>query len=224
MMINVMFAMGKNGEFGRSLDLHKAIVAQSTDEELRALPKNGLPWVCRPDMLFFRTMTNGIGNDTGYNAFEQLRGHFPAEQLRTVISNAAGTTSRHNVLLAGRKTWLQMSLPQSQWRTMLPVSRQVFKDNAFLTLNDMCKHCEDAGNDVWIVGGRELIMTALLEHALGDLQIDNMFISTIQNSGPSDILLDTQKIMAYIDSDFTYNNEYAENSEVLIQRFRGKRK
>lgn len=223
-MINVMFAMGKNGEFGRSLDLHKAIVAQSTDEELRALPKNGLPWVCRPDMLFFRTMTNGIGNDTGYNAFEQLRGLFPAEQLRTVISNAAGTTSRHNVLLAGRKTWLQMSLPQSQWRTMLPVSRQVFKDNAFLTLNDMCKHCEDAGNDVWIVGGRELIMTALLEHALGDLQIDNMFISTIQNSGPSDILLDTQKIMAYIDSDFTYNNEYAENSEVLIQRFRGKRK
>lgn len=224
MMINVMFAMGKNGEFGRSLDLHKAIVAQSTDEELRALPKNGLPWVCRPDMLFFRTMTNGIGNDTGYNAFEQLRGLFPAEQLRTVISNAAGTTSRHNVLLAGRKTWMQMSLPQSQWRTMLPVSRQVFKDNAFLTLNDMCKHCEDAGNDIWIVGGRELIMTALLEHALGDLQIDNMFISTIQNSGPSDILLDTQKIMAYIDSDFTYNNEYAENSEVLIQRFRGKRK
>lgn len=216
--------MGTEGEFGRSLELHKSIVAKSTDEELRALPKNGLPWVCRPDMLFFRTMTNGIGNDTGYNAFEQLRGHFPAEQLRSVISNAAGTTSRHNVLLAGRKTWMQMSLPQSQWRTMLPVSRQVFKDNAFLTLNDMCKHCEDAGNDVWIVGGRELIMTALLEHALGDLRIDNMFISTIANPGPSDILLDKQKIMAYIDSDFTYNNEYAENNEVLIQRFRGKHK
>lgn len=223
-MINVMFAMGTEGEFGRSLELHKSIVAKSTDEELRALPKNGLPWVCRPDMLFFRTMTNGIGNDTGYNAFEQLRGLFPAEQLRSVISNAAGTTSRHNVLLAGRKTWMQMSLPQSQWRTMLPVSRQVFKDNAFLTLNDMCKHCEDAGNDVWIVGGRELIMTALLEHALGDLRIDNMFISTIANPGPSDILLDKQKIMAYIDSDFTYNNEYAENNEVLIQRFRGKHK
>uniref|UniRef100_A0AAU8GJJ0 Dihydrofolate reductase n=2 Tax=unclassified Rosemountvirus TaxID=2738372 RepID=A0AAU8GJJ0_9CAUD len=219
-----MFAMGTSGEFGRSLELHKSIVAKSTDEELRALPKNGLPWVCRPDMLFFRTMTNGIGNDTGYNAYEQLRGHFPAEQLRSVISNAAGTTSRHNVLLAGRKTWMQMSLPQSQWRTMLPVSRQVFKDNAFLTLNDMCKHCEDAGNDVWIVGGRELIMSALVEHSLGDLRVDNMFISTIANAGPSDILLDREKIMAYIDSDFAYNDEYAENNEVLIQRFRGKHK
>lgn len=216
--------MGTSGEFGRSLELHKSIVAKSTDEELRALPKNGLPWVCRPDMLFFRTMTNGIGNDTGYNAYEQLRGHFPAEQLRSVISNAAGTTSRHNVLLAGRKTWMQMSLPQSQWRTMLPVSRQVFKDNAFLTLNDMCKHCEDAGNDVWIVGGRELIMSALVEHSLGDLRVDNMFISTIANAGPSDILLDREKIMAYIDSDFAYNDEYAENNEVLIQRFRGKHK
>ncbi len=221
-MINVMFAMGTEGEFGRSLGLHKSIVAKSTDEELRALPKNGLPWVCRPDMLFFRTMTNGIGNDTGYNAFEQLRGYFPAEQLRSVINNAAGLSSGHNILLAGRKTWMQMSLPPSKWRTMLPVSRQVFKDNAFLTLNDMVKHCEDAGNDVWIVGGRELIMTALLEHALGDLRIDNMFISTIANPGPSDILLDKQKIMAYIDSDFAYNSEYAENNEVLIQRFRGK--
>lgn len=214
--------MGKDGEFGRSLELHKSIVAKSTDEELRALPKNGLPWVCRPDMLFFRTMTNGIGNDIGYNAFEQLRGLFPALQLRSVINNAAGVTSRHNVLLAGRKTWLQMSLPQSAWRTMLPVSRQVFQDNAFLTLADMCEHCESAGNDVWIVGGRELIMSALTEHAYGNLRVDNMFISTIANPGPSDILLDQEKIMAYIDSDFAYNNEYAENTEVLIQRFRGK--
>lgn len=223
-MINVMFAMGKAGEFGRSLDLHKSIVAESTLEELRTLPKNGLPWNCRPDMLFFRTMTNGIGSETGYNAFEQLRGHFPAEQLRKVISNAAGVSSGHNVILAGKKTWAQMSLAPSRYRTMLPVSRQVFADNAFLTLNDMAKHCEDAGNDVWIVGGRDLLMSALAEHALGDLSIDNMFISTIQNPGPSDILLDQEKIMAYIDSDFTYNNEYAENTEVLIQRFRGKRK
>lgn len=221
-MINIMFAMGLNGEFGRSLDLHKSIVAKSTDEELRALPKNGLPWVCRPDMLFFRTMTNGIGSETGYNAYEQLRGQFPAEQLRSVISNAAGITSGHNVLLAGKKTWMQMSLPPSHTRTMLPVSRQVFTDNSFLTLADMCKHCEDAGNDVWIVGGRELLMSALLEHSLGDLRVDNMFISSIANAGTSDILLDREKIMAYACNDFAYNNEYAENKEVLIQRFRGK--
>lgn len=224
MMINILFAMGKNGEFGRSLELYKSIVAKSTDEELRALPKNGLPWVCRPDMLFFRTMTNGIASDTGYNAFEQLRGQFPSQQVSSVINNAAGETSQHNVILAGRKTWLQMSLPPSSYRTFLPVSRQVFKDNAFLTLADMCKHCEDAGNDVWIVGGKELIMSALVEHSLGDLRVDNMFISTIANAGPSDILLDREKIMAYIDSDFAYNDEYAENNEVLIQRFRGKHK
>lgn len=223
-MRNIIFAMGEQGEFGRTLELHKALVAQATDEELRALPKNGLPWNCRPDMLFFRTMTNGIASETGYNAYEQLRGHFPQNQLVKLVSGAQSPTARHNVLLAGKTTYMGMSLPESRTRIMLPVSREIMNAQAFLTLSDMAAHLEERDSDVWFVGGANLLFSALAEHALGDLKIDNMFISTIKGKFASDILIDQERLMMYIDSDFTYNDEYAENNEVIIQRYRGNKK
>ncbi|QBJ00992.1 dihydrofolate reductase [Salmonella phage LSE7621] len=32
--------------------------------------------------------------------------------------------------------------------------------------------------------------------------------------------MDRSKLMMYIDSDFTYNDEYVDNKQVLIQRYR----
>lgn len=223
-MRNMIFAMGEQGEFGRSLELHKALVAQASDEELRAMPKNGLPWVCKSDMLFFRTMTNGIASETGYNAYEQLRGHFPQSQLIKLVSDAQSQTARHNVLLAGKTTYMGMSLPESRTRIMLPVSREIMNAQALSTLAEMAAYFEERGSDVWFVGGANLLFSALVEHSLGDLRIDNMFVSTIKGKFASDILFDRERLMMYIDSDFTYNDEYAENDNVLIQRYRGKAK
>ncbi|QQO39151.1 dihydrofolate reductase [Salmonella phage SPHG1] len=216
--------MGQNGEFGLSPEFMKHQVDScKTMEEVRALPKSGLPWKCPSDMgemaadlesLFFRTMTNSIASEPGYNAYQQLRGQFPNDQLRNMIADVTVKMVGHSVLLAGRKTFMTMSLPMSAHRILLPVSRQIMASEGYNNLGEMAADLESRGTDVWIVGGAELILSALEEHAKDLLRIDNMFISTIKASGPSDILMDRSKLMMYIDSDFTYNDEY------LIQRYR----
>ena len=220
-MINIIFAMGQEGEFGRSDELMRHLWAQcKTPEEMRAFPKSGLPWKCPSDMLFFRTMTNSIASEPGYNAYTQLRGQFPNEQLRNMISDVTVKMVGHSVMLAGSKTFTAMSLPMSAHRILLPVSRKVMASEGYNNLGEMAADLERRGTDVWIVGGAQLILSALEEHAKGTLRVDNMFISTIKASGPSDILMDRSKLMMYIDSDFTYNDEYVDNNQVLIQRYR----
>ncbi|WNT47298.1 dihydrofolate reductase [Salmonella phage SPLA11] len=220
-MINIIFAMGQNWEFGLSPEFMKHQVDScKTMEEVRALPKSGLPWECPSDMLFFRTMTNSIASEPGYNAYQQLLGQFPSDQLRNMIADVMAKMVWHSVLLAGRKTFMTMSLPMSYNRILLPVSRQIMASEGYNNLGDMAANIESRGTDVWIVGGAELILSALEEHAKDLLRIDNMFISTIKQSGPSDILMDRSKLMMYIDSDFTYNDEYVDNKQVLIQRYR----
>ncbi|AIT13836.1 hypothetical protein BP63_15 [Salmonella phage BP63] len=220
-MINIIFAMGQNGEFGLSPEFMKHQVDScKTMDEVRALPKSGLPWKCPSDMLFFRTMTNSIASEPGYNAYQQLRGQFPNDQLRNMIADVTVKMVGHSVLLAGRNTYMTMSLPMSAHRILLPVSRQIMASEGYNNLGEMAADLESRGTDVWIVGGAELILSALEEHAKDLLRIDNMFISTIKQSGPSDILMDCSKLMMYIDSDFTYNDEYVDNKQVLIQRYR----
>ena len=214
--------MGQNGEFGRSFMLHARLVQQAkSQEELEALPTSGLPWKCPSDMLFFRTMTNGVASETGYNAYGMLRGYFPQNQMLNMLSDfhhKAGNT--HNIVLVGGKTWQCMKLKPTNSRTALPVTRDMVAAEDNSSLGSFIHSLEDRGVNVWIVGGAQVIMSALEEHAKGSLRVDNMFISTIKASGPSDILMDRSKLMMYIDSDFTYNEEYVDNKEVLIQRYR----
>lgn len=220
-MINIMFAMGQEGEFGRSLELHRKLVSEAkTAEEVRLLPLSGLPWKCPADMLFFRTMTNSIATEPGYNAFEQLRGLFPQEHLLNMIRDVTSRMVGHSVLLAGVKTYQTMSLPMTAHRILLPVSHSILASEGYNNIGELAAALEDRGSDVWVVGGAQLILAALEEHAKGTLRVDNMFISTIKEAGPSDILMDRSKLMMYIDSDFTYNDEYVDNKSVLIQRYR----
>ena len=221
-MINIIFAMGENGEFGRLLELHKAIVARTPDEELRDLPKNGLPWHCRSDMLFFRTMTNGIGSDVGMAAYQALRGQFSQNTLHNVVAHAWADDSEYNCVLSGVKTWQQMNLPMSRTRCFLPVSRSILKENGLNNLEELLDHTANKGTStVWIAGGKEFLMSVLDEFAAGKIHIDNMFVSTIKGTFESDVVIDQAKLMMYIDSNFTYNEEYVENKQVLIQRYRG---
>lgn len=221
-MINIIFAMGEKGEFGRSLELHKDIVARTPDEELRALPKNGLPWHCRSDMLFFRTMTNGIGSDVGLDAYQALRGEFSQNTLHHVVAHAWAEDTEYNCVLSGIKTWQQMNLPMSRTRCFLPVSRALLKENGFDNIEELLEHASNAGSStVWIAGGRDFLMSILAEFAAGKIHIDNMFVSTIKGTFESDIVLDQAKLIMYIDSDFTYNDEYIENKYVRIDRYRG---
>ena len=227
-MLNVIFAMGQNGEFGISPEYRKQIMDE-THAELRNVPTPGLPWKCRADMLFFRLMTKGIEGDI--NAYHELSSIFGGESLRAVINSAWSSDFAGlgvNGVISGLTTFLQMECNDSETRRFLPVDSDVIKGfGEFVenvnSLTDVINLVATTPATTWIVGGKRIIEYTLAEHAAGKIKIDNMFVSVIKQNCNADIHLDTDKLTAYIESDFTYNeNEHMENDEVLITRFRGK--
>lgn len=225
MTINVMFAVGQNGEFGRTAEFTNQLLGQAEGDDLRYFPRNGLPWNCKSDMAFFRTMTLGMHAASLSGAYSDLVESFKhtPDKLRSLLAMAWSDKCEDNVVMAGSETFFKMRVHNSGTRIFVPISRKASEEYADGTMPGLITYAESTSNaTIWIVGGKSVLETVMADHAAGKIKIDNMFISCIKNPGPSDVVIDCAKLTAYIDSNFTYNTEESiENNEVLIVRYRG---
>lgn len=224
-VINIMFAVGPNGEFGRTAELTNHLLEQVEGDDLRNFPKNGLPWNCPSDMAFFRTATLGIDAATRCSAYSDLRKAFDRspDSVRAILAGCWSGTSELNTVMSGSNTFDNMPIYSTPTRVSVPISKEFSERLADGTVSGLINYAANyTEGTVWIVGGKQIIETVMADHAAGKIKIDNMFISCVKSSGKSDVVFDCMKLAAYIDSNFTYNTEEAiENNDVLIVRYRG---
>ena len=115
--------------------------------------KGALPWPhCKADMAHFAKRTTGAGN---------------------------------NAVVMGKKTWDSIPVRPLRNRANLILSSQVQKcesesEHWFKTVPELFAHLESAKYDeVWIIGGASIYEQFLAMHATGEINIDEMCITTI---------------------------------------------
>jgi dihydrofolate reductase len=116
--------------------------------------KGRLPWPhCKADMAHFAKRTTGAGN---------------------------------NAVVMGAKTWDSIPVRPLRRRANLILSSQIHEtheiqsEHWFRTVPDLFAHLEAAKYDeVWIIGGASIYEQFLAMHATGEINIDEMCVTTI---------------------------------------------
>ena len=119
--------------------------------------KGQLPWPhCKADMAHFAKRTTGAGN---------------------------------NAVVMGAKTWDSIPVRPLRRRANLILSSQIHEtheiqsEHWFRTVPDLFAHLEAAKYDeVWIIGGASIYEQFLAMHATGEINIDEMCITTIEGA------------------------------------------
>jgi dihydrofolate reductase len=121
--------------------------------------KGQLPWPhCKADMAHFAKRTTGAGN---------------------------------NAVVMGAKTWDSIPVRPLRRRANLILSSQIHEtheiqsepDHWFRTVPDLFAHLEAAKYDeVWIIGGASIYEQFLAMHATGEINIDEMCITTMEGA------------------------------------------
>lgn len=118
--------------------------------------KGRLPWPhCKADMSHFAKRTTGGGNNAvvmGKKTWDSI----PARPLR----------NRANLILSSSGPPTTMHSDSEHW---------------FATMSDLFAHLESANYDeVWIIGGASIYEQFLAMHANGEINIDEMCITTME--------------------------------------------
>jgi dihydrofolate reductase len=119
--------------------------------------KGRLPWPhCKADMAHFAKRTTGAGN---------------------------------NAVVMGAKTWDSIPVRPLRRRANLILSSQIHEtheiqsEHWFRTVPDLFAHLEAAKYDeVWIIGGASIYEQFLAMHATGEINIDEMCITTMEGA------------------------------------------
>jgi dihydrofolate reductase len=119
--------------------------------------KGQLPWPhCKADMAHFAKRTTGAGN---------------------------------NAVVMGAKTWDSIPVRPLRRRANLILSSQIHEtheiqsEHWFRTVPDLFAHLEAAKYDeVWIIGGASIYEQFLAMHATGEINIDEMCITTMEGA------------------------------------------
>ena len=124
--------------------------------------KGGLPWPhCKADMAHFAKRTTGGGNNAvimGKTTWDSI----PVRPLRR----------RANLILSSQ-THEQMRPDQSE--------KSVQLEHWFASMADLFAHLEAANYDeVWIIGGASIYEQFLAMHKNGEINIDEMCITTME--------------------------------------------
>ena len=117
--------------------------------------KGQLPWPhCKADMAHFAKRTTGAGN---------------------------------NAVVMGAKTWDSIPVRPLRRRANLILSSQIHEtheiqsEHWFRTVPDLFAHLEAAKYDeVWIIGGASIYEQFLAMHATGEINIDEMCVTTME--------------------------------------------
>ena len=117
--------------------------------------KGRLPWPhCKADMAHFAKRTTGAGNNAiimGKKTWDSI----PARPLR----------NRANLILSSQP----------------PETSETHDEHWFRTMPDLFAHLEAAKYDeVWIIGGASIYEQFLAMHATGEINIDEMCVTTME--------------------------------------------
>jgi dihydrofolate reductase len=124
------------------------------------------------------------------------KGSLPWPHNKTDMAHFAKRTSGsgNNAVIMGAKTWYSIPVRPLRRRANLILSSQTYEPHKyqdqiqsahwFRTMPDLFTHLEAANYDeVWIIGGASIYEQFLAMHATGQINIDEMCITTIDDAG-----------------------------------------